>query len=52
MNINELYEYYYVTQYDAVGRWVIRLCKLAWGRKFPPLEPPEFATNFTGCLKC
>ena len=27
--------------YDAVGGLVIRLCKKpAWGRKFPPLEPP------------
>ena len=41
MNINKLYEYHYVMQYDAVGGWVIRLCKKpGWGRKFPPLEPP------------
>ena len=25
-----------------MGGWVIKLCKkLAWGRKFPPLEPPR-----------
>ena len=40
MSLNN-YEYHYVTQYDAVDGWVIRLCKKpAWGRKFPPLEPP------------
>ena len=30
-----------MTRYDVVGWWVLGLCKKpAWGRKFPPLEPP------------
>ena len=30
-----------------MGGWVIRLCKKpAWGRKFPPLEPPAFSIVF------
>ena len=36
-------EYHYVTLYDVVGWWVMGLCqKLAWGRGFPPLEPPSY----------
>ena len=31
-----------MTHYDVVDGWVLGLCKKpAWGRKFPPLEPPD-----------
>ena len=36
-------ESHYMTHYDVVGGWVMGLCKKpAWGRRFPPLAPPEY----------